>query len=69
MDSRIKLGSWSLCLNIFRGDGLDGCHVRVYELVFPAHERFALPIDLLGKGCAAKIPTCVPPVPGFFPVD
>jgi hypothetical protein len=50
----IKLGSWSMCLslNIWPDDGL--YHVR--ELVFPAGELFALPIDLLGAGCDAKIP-------------
>ena len=52
----IKLGSWSMCLHIFLGDGLDGCHLRILELVFPAGELFALPIDLLGAGCNAKIP-------------
>jgi hypothetical protein len=39
-------------LNIWPDDGL--YHVR--ELVFPAGELFALPIDLLGAGCDAKIP-------------
>jgi len=53
----IKLGSWSMCLHIFLGDGLDGRHVRVLEIVNPAGERFALPIDLLSAGCDAKIPS------------
>ena len=56
LPTMIKLGSWSMCLHIFFGDGLDGCRIRILELVFPAGERFCLPIDLLGAGCDAKIP-------------
>jgi hypothetical protein len=43
-----------MCLRIFFDDGFS--RYRILELVFPAGERFALPIDLLGAGCDAKIP-------------